>query len=305
MKKILCLALILCTFLVGCTLSGGGGEDTKSLVPPTQGTNAGESGTPGTSGEESSSPSPSEIAEIETQVLYEKDNFKITATGLELGSLWGSGVKLLLENGSDKTVRFSCQYVVVNNYMISDLLFSAEVAAGKKSNETLYFSNFDESGITKIGCIELYLRIIDSESYDEIAATGRLEIKTNLYDAMDGATADGTEIFNKEGVRVVAKYLSESTIWGKSVVLYIENNSDKDLRIDVEDLSVNDFSFSNLDMFTVLAGKKSVDAITLFDSELEKNNIDTVEKVEFKLEFMEPESYHALFASDVLTVQVQ
>lgn len=67
---------------------------------------------------------------INEQVLVDQDGIKITATEYVTDSIWGDGIKLLVENNSAKDYTIGCDALIVNDYMITDL-FSADVAAGK------------------------------------------------------------------------------------------------------------------------------------------------------------------------------
>lgn len=83
---------------------------------------------PETAASEGSAPEGSEDSEdlsdvtvtIDEQVLVEQDGIVVTAMEYVTDSIWGDGVKLLLENNSDKDVTVGCNAPIVNDYMISD-----------------------------------------------------------------------------------------------------------------------------------------------------------------------------------------
>ena len=78
---------------------------------------------------------------IEEQVLFEQDGLKVTATEYVVDSIWGDGIKLLIENNGTSDIGLGCNALIVNDYMITDL-FSTTVAAGKKDYETLNLSSW-------------------------------------------------------------------------------------------------------------------------------------------------------------------
>ena len=128
----LVLSITAITFtLLGCSSDTG---QKKSIAAPGSATEAGggaeSSGTNGAGADES----------INEQVLVDQDGIKITATEYVTDSIWGDGIKLLVENNSAKDYTIGCDALIVNDYMITDL-FSADVAAGKKSNEVMYLSS--------------------------------------------------------------------------------------------------------------------------------------------------------------------
>lgn len=246
---------------------------------------------------------------IEEQVLVDKKGIKVTATGVENDSIMGNGIKLLLENNSKKNVTVGCDALIVNDYMISDL-FVADIAAGKKANETMYImsSELDAAGISNIGQIEIYFHVNDSETYDKIFSTDVVTIKTSQYDKMDKKTDaqdDGFELCNQDGIRIIGKYVDEDSFWGTAVLLYIENESGKNVGISCEDMSINGFMVSPLFSSTVYDGKKALDDITIFSSDLEENGIEKVEDIELNFHVYNANSYDTLFDTGAITFSVK
>lgn len=245
---------------------------------------------------------------IEEQVLLDQDGIKVTATGVENDVISGNGIKLLLENSTEKNVTVSCNALIVNDYMISDL-FVSSVAAGKKANETMYMmsSELDAAGISNIGQIEIYFHVYDSDSYDTIFDTDVVTIQTSKYAEMDKeaeAEEDGFELCNQDGIRIVGKYVDENSFWGTAVLLYIENTSGKNVGISCEDMSINGFMVSPMFSSTVYDGKKALDEITIFSSDLEDNGIEKVEDLELNFHVYDATSYSTLFDTGAIPFSV-
>ena len=81
---------------------------------------------------------------------------------------------------------------------------------------------------------------------------------------MDQTVDDsGVTLYDTNGIKIVGKYVNESSFWGKAVMLYCENNTDKNVTISADDLSVNGFMVTSLFSKTIYAGKKAYDDITL------------------------------------------
>ncbi|MCQ2532663.1 MAG: hypothetical protein MJ093_08160, partial [Saccharofermentans sp.] len=81
-----------------------------------------------------------ELVTINEQVLLDSEGIKITAKEYVEDSFMGEGIKILIENSTDKNILVGCTALIVNNYNISDL-FGADVAAGMNANETIYLSS--------------------------------------------------------------------------------------------------------------------------------------------------------------------
>lgn len=246
-------------------------------------------------------------ATIDEQVLVDQDGIVVTATEYVTDSIWGDGVKLLLENNSDKDVTVGCNALIVNDYMISDL-FSSGIAAGKKSNETLYFSStqLKAAGIENVGKIEIYFHVFDSSTYETVFDPECATIQTSEYANMDTMPNDaGTELYYQDGIRIVGKTVDENSFWGTAILLYLENNSGKNVGISVEDLSINGFMMSPFFSTTVYDGKKSIDDITVFSNDLEENGIEAIEEVELKFHIYDADSYSTITDTEPITFSAQ
>lgn len=257
-----------------------------------------ESGT----GSESGTQSASSAVTIDEQVLIDEDGLKITAMEYVTDSIWGDGIKLLIENNMSSDIGIGCDALIVNDYMISDL-FSSTIAAGKKANEIMYLSNSQlrAAGIDNVGQIEIYMHTYDADSYSMIKKFPCFVIKTSAYGNMDITVNDeGKELFNENGIRIVGKYVDEDSFWGAAVLLYIENSSGKNVTIQCEDLSINGFMMTPFFSSTVYDGKRALDDITLMSSELESSGITSIDDIELKFHIFD-ENYTTVKDTDVIS----
>ncbi len=244
---------------------------------------------------------------IEEQLLLDSNGVKITAKEYKKDSIWGDGIKLLIENGSDKDISVGCNALIVNNFMITDL-FSASVAAGKKSNETLYLSNseLEQAGISNIAQIEAYFYLYDSNTYDRIYEADKVTIKTSLYNEMDSsANTDGVELYNKNGIKIVGQYVDEDSFWGASALLYIENKSGKNITVSADDVSINGFMITSFFSSTVYNEKMAFDSISFLSSELEDNDIKEIETIELKFKIYDPDTYNTIEETEIVTINTK
>jgi hypothetical protein len=240
---------------------------------------------------------------IDEQVLLDANDIKITATEYTSDSIWGDGIKLLIENNGTEDVGVGSDAVIVNNYMISDLL-SAEVAPGKKSNETLYLmsSELESAGITNIGQIEVYFHLFNPDSYATTYTADPVTIKTNKFDQMDTEPKDdGLELYDADGLRIVGKYVDEDNIWGNAVVLYLENTTDQNVVFQCDDMSINGFMVTPYFSSTVYPGKMAISDITLMDSELEENGIESVDDIELTFHIFDEDTFETILNTDPIS----
>lgn len=297
------LAMVLCLSLFAAMAMGSGesasGSTKKDIVSSDGGSSA---VTEVTSDDSAKKTEEKTAVTIQEKVLIEQDGVKITATEYVTDSIWGDGIKLLIENESANDYTIGCDALIVNDYMITDL-FALEIAAGKKANEAMYLSSSElkAAGIDNVGKVEMYFHAYDSD-WNCIFKEAYAEIQTSAYDNMDTTPNDaGMELYNENGIRIVGKTVDEGSFWGTAVLLYCENTSGKNVGISVDDMSINGFMMNPCFSTTVYDGKKSFDEIILFSSDLEANGIESIDEVELKFHIYNSATYDTIAESDPIT----
>lgn len=305
--KLLSVILCLVAFATMALGSGSTESSTKEVVATEENSASADSEADSVTEQETLEvDAPKSDVTIDEQVLVDQDGIKITATEYTTDSIWGDGIKLLVENESDKDYTVGCDALIVNDYMITDL-FVSEIAAGKKANETMYLSSTElkAAGIDNVGKIEMYFHAYDSD-YNNLFEKVYSEIQTSAYSDMDTTPNDaGMELYNANGVKIVGKTVDENSFWGTAILLYCENASGKNVGISVDDMSINGFMMSPFFATTVYDGKKSIDEITVFSSELEENGIEKIEEVELKFHIYDNDSFNTIDDSDTITFSAQ
>lgn len=310
-RKTKWLSVMLCLVVFATMALGSGSTDsgeTKQVVTngETETTDGGGSDSTDNQTVDSSASSNVTVT-IDEQMLVDQENIVITAKEFVTDSIWGDGIKLLLENNSDKDVMVGCTALIVNDYMITDL-FASKVAAGKKANETLYLSSSQlrAAGIENVGKVEIYFHAYDSTTYEDIFETDCITIQTSEYTNMDTTPNDaGAELYNEGGIRIIGKTVDENSFWGTAILLYCENNSGKNVGITVDDMSINGFMMSPFFSTTVYDGKKAIGEITIFSNDLKENGIESIEEVELKFHIYDADSYSTIADSEPISFSAQ
>ena len=236
-------------------------------------------------------------------VLFDQDGIRITATGLSTDSLFGPELNLLVENDSAQNIVVQPNYCMVNGYMMTDLL-SADVAAGKKANDTLDFlSNaLARCGIETITDIELDLVVSDGDSWQTLYETGPVILQTSAAGQYTQTYDDsGEEIYNQNGIRVVAKSVNDD-LFGMGIKFYLENNTDKTVIINADNVSVNGYMMTDLFYSDLAPRSHAVDTLTLLGSELEDNHIDTITDAELSLQITDADYYQTIDSTAPITL---
>ena len=218
--------------------------------------------------------------ELEEKLIWEFDNVKVYAKGID--NDWaGSEIKLLVENNSDKDISIYTDYVIINDFMVSDIS-AIEVTHGNKVNDeiTVLKSYLDEAKIDTIRKVEMKLHAREEDSFDIKGESEHITLYTSDYDENAPAPEfSGTTLVDQNGVKIVGLGLNKSLV-GSEVQLYIENYSGKDISVYADDVAVNGFMVDGLLADDVVNGKKAIATIDFLRSELEKNGITSISDVE-------------------------
>ena len=301
MSRIL-LALLLVFVMVFATACGGDGEIKQPAN--VNGDSSGETNGTGTSNDSGSSDEEVTIAET---VLYEADGIKVTAKSLADGLL-GTEVKLLIENDSSKNILITSSSVSANGYMMPTAALYAEVAAGKKANEslTLMSSELDQCGIETLAEMQFYLQIQDPETWETIKTTDLITLATSATGYTQPVDDSGDVLYNENGYKIVCKGLKQDIIWDGTVVFYMENNSSKAVSIYAENVSVNGF-MQEVGLWSDLRpSTKMIDGMSMIDlSDLEITNIDEIKTIEFNLRIVDAETWEDIVTTDAMTLNFE
>lgn len=304
MKKAFAILLVLVmgVSFVACGASAGG-EVKEPAKVEVGGTEAAEK--PAQTEDSAAVQSTETEVSIEETLLVDEGGVKITAKGLRMGGLFGPELELLIENNSGKDLTVQCRNVSVNGYMVETMM-SVDVVNGKKANDSITFmaSDLEISGITAIADMELSFHMFTTADWEAYLDTAPIQLKTSIADTYEYAFDDSGEVaYDAGGIKVIIKGLAEDTsIWGPSVVVYIENNTDKAFTVQARDVSVNGFMLDPIFSCDVMPGKKAVDTITFMDTQLEENEIGSIENIELSFCIFDFESWDTIVDTDVVSM---
>jgi len=214
----------------------------------------------------------------------------IKVTEIDPDNIWGYTLKVQLENkSSDKTYMFSVENAAINGVQC-DPLFATEVAAGKKSNDEISFTNseLEEIGITDYTDIEITFRVYDTDDWmaDDVAKqTVHIypygEDKAVKY--VRKQQVSDNIILDNEYVTVVVTGYVDDAIWGYTVNLFLLNKTNKNVMFSVDEASVNGYMADPFFAESVSSGKCAFSSMSWSDTTLEDNGITDVEEIEFIL----------------------
>ena len=228
---------------------------------------------------------------------YDRNGVKLLSSGMMKNSDGSTALLLELQNTTDSMVYISTSDIAINGLTVEPSTWSSDAVNPGKSrivdvqlSSVLDPENWDIFGITEIGSVSLSLGQKNGEGR-EIAPKTPIEIVVPGVNA--GYDATGTEIYNKDGLRIVAKAVQEdSADYSDEMYMYLlaENQSGKTLTVSDQynSLSVNGYMTDCIGFAQELEdGQAAVLSIWLMSSSLEQNQItspEEIQEIEFTLE---------------------
>lgn len=244
-------------------------------------------------------------ASIEEQVLVDQDGIKITAKDITYdSSFMGSSLNLTIENSSDKVMTVQARDVSVNGYMLNPIM-STDIAPGKTANDDILFlsSELEENGIETIANIELKFTAFVSDNFENTFTTDTIRIETSSSGSEGtGHPADAQLAYENSGISIYYKEISDADWLGTGVKVFVENNSDQAVTIQTRDMSVNGYMIDGIFSCDVMPGKAANDSITLLQSYLDENGIESIDNVEVKFVIMNKDTFSEIATSDPITL---
>ena len=228
----------------------------------------------------------------QSKVLFEDSTARITYTGTDEESWMGEGLKVTIENLSDKNITVQTRETSVNGVM-DDPYFSCDVASGKTANDTIYFSSKDD-----LGTIELSFHIVDSDTYDTIADTEKVTLV--IDDSITSEKTEADKIYESNGVVVSYAGKVDDDIWGTQFQFLIENNGTETYTVRAENISIDNVMYDGSLYAEVAAGKYADDTMSFIGEDLPEE----MKELEFKL-VISNSNYETVAESDPIKVSVQ
>ena len=243
-------------------------------------------------------------AGFEPFVAYSENDITVTFTALEVDPVWGPEISVMIENNTDQNITVQAKNTSVNGAMI-ETIFSCDVAAGKKANDSIsfYSEDLELAGITEIYEIELSLLFFNSETWADIDLSDPILIYTDAGPNTQTFDDSGSVAYDVDGVRIVVKGLiMDGSYHGADVLLYIENNTDQNLTVQARDVSVNGIMLDPIFSSDVYGGKVAFDMLTFLKTDLEDNAIDDIESIELRFEIFDAQTWNDVAESDLITI---
>lgn len=313
MKKIISIILALCmaASLAACSSGSSGGNGNGATTNMAEGNNQ----QPGEEESKNLAPSAEQTEASENQISFDgitvvdNDECSISIVEIDPDNIWGYTLKVNLENKSeDKTYMFSVESAAVDGLQC-DPLYATEVAAGKKSVDTISFSDSSlKENDVKFSDIELRFRVYDS---DDWAADAVAKETVHVYPfGEENAETFERPKLSSDNVIIDNEYVTVTVIgqdadnfWGYTVNLFLQNKTDTEIMFSVDEASVNGYMADPFWATSVLPGKCAFSSMSWSDTALEEIGIEEIEAIEFNLRAYDSNDWSAAdFANETVTL---
>lgn len=319
-KKIFVLVLIICMVLpaISCggdatTTSSSGSDASTSTIAESTTTESSANAPEETSTEaaevtiEETEATPGAAVSIAETVLVDEADVKVTAKELTDDPVMGMRIQILLENNTDQEIVVSTRSLIINNYMLAEL-DSYTVAAGEKADDTIRLDSTgqEEAGITTVADIALSFEVYDKASRDTLFMSKEVVIPTSAHGTVEQPPLYvGQELFNQDGLRIFGKYKEGEGVLRDVALLFIENKSEQTLTVFCSKMNINGVEIKPWYSDDIHSGKMAMGVVRVMTSDLEKNSIKEIEKIELQFEIHDPESYATLMTTEMLEVPLE
>ena len=303
MKRLLSLALCLCMILGLCACGGKSAPATEPAPAPTASPAVDK--VPTAPAEIPTEAPPSHEA-ISGQVLADNAHCRFTVTGTQFNEHTGLEISVLCENFSDRPLMFSWNNVSVCGYMY-DPFWAEEVAAGKKVNSIIGIDTFalEQIGISSVDEISFTLAVQDSEEFMNepvflenltVYPTGKTA-ETVKYPVYEPKETD-TVIVDSDAVTFLIEGVDDELADFYTLRCYLSNKTGSNLMFSLENVSVNGFMVDPFWAMAVSAGKQAYSDIIFYREDLEAQDIEVVQNIEFKLLVSDSDDWEADYLLD-------
>ena len=147
---------------------------------------------------------------------------------------------------------------------------------------------------------EKYYQQLKDEAPKEVS-TEKPSESEKKKESSSSKSSDEKVLYDANGVKVTYKGMDKGWM-STDFKVKIENNSGKDLMVQTRDESINGVMVDVFFSCDVKDGKSANDKITILKSELEDNDIKSIDNFEFYFTFIDSDDWLDSFESDIITI---
>ena len=239
-------------------------------------------------GQSSGGEQPSYLEGSANVCLFENEScaFTLTSTGTDA---WGDYCwNVAMTNKTGRELVFTMDDVSVNGYE-ADPYWADDVGASQSAPSVVswFQSTFDDCGIQSVKRVDFQLTVYPAgESENVLAGTGITlypDGKAAFEDTSRQLQESDTILADTEELQIIATGCKADESGGFTVSLYLENRTENDYSLTLENVKVNGQRCDPLWTRELVGGRRSFSDVSWFGADLESMEIYTVTRVEFDL----------------------
>lgn len=236
---------------------------------------------------------------LDNQVIVDNDICRVTLISIvpeETGLYTGFAVRVKCENKTqDKHIWFFIESAVVNGYSV-DSQFLELLDPQSKTLSDLHLSGaaFETGVLTSVDKLSFNLSLTDGEDFFApqylnqdfiIYPTSLAEDKIEVPERpkIEGETV----LVDNDQFTLIIYSSGVNEMWGYETQIYVENKTDRLLRVEFQDFHVNGLELDPFWLFTIPGGTHKITNLRIYDIYLDANDITKVEKLDFTLDVRE------------------
>ena len=300
MKKRILLFSILCFSLTGCQATSSFGDSHISSVLSDTSVVSDIEISSITSELDLSDYTSPETGSITSQTLFENEQIRILAEGIETDSD-STYLEITIENLLQEDIVVSCSEAYINDYLINSD-FHTEIPAKESLLTGINFSNADLNAcdIRTIGVISFSLAGFDYDTADLLFETPYLQVETDLKDSFtQNVNTDGELLWESNNVSFILRGFSHDNDFNPLAAILIVNRSDKAIFADAETTG-DSASSAYIDFGYMLpAGTQALVYVRGFDAN--GTLLDSLDGLSYHFMLSDGETWDDLATSDPLT----
>lgn len=209
-----------------------------------------------------------DVPQITPTELYNDGQIVVTADSA--GTYYDDyTIALGIQNNSDRDVSVSTQLLSVNGYMMN-YGFGTHISPGESRQDLLqlYSYELEEIGITQVVEIAFCLELYDAETYESIATTELITLKTDAAEDIRQPVNDtGWEMHIDDNLRVVYTGAELSSYGDCDLNLYLENLSNEMVSFTTGGIWINGKEVEGFLWETLRPDTRAVDSIYIYGLE--------------------------------------
>lgn len=157
--------------------------------------------------------------------------------------------------------------------------------------------------LISILAICLFMTACGGSDADNDAATDQTDAEVSTDTGEDTSAESLNQVLvDNEYITITLTNFDFDGFYGPEMKVLVENKSDRDIMVSIDDVSVNGFMLDPFWATTISAGKSANESIEWFDSDVEENGITSFETVECTFTGYDDDNYDDLFDTDTITI---